>query len=504
MKVLDRYLLLDELARGGMATVHFGRLLGPVGFSRTVAIKRLHPHLAKDEEFVAMFADEARLIGRIQHPNVVSVLDVVSTAGELFLVMDYVQGETLVRLLKVASSRGVKVPPAIASAILVDTLRGLHAAHEATAENGDCLGIIHRDVTPHNIMVRRDGTSVVVDFGVAKAQGRFHTTEEGKIKGKLPYMAPEQVRAETLTRRVDIYAAGVVLWETLVGERLVRGKSEAEVLERVVFGTPVAPGSVVHGLPAALDEIVLRALSRAPTDRYETAEDMARDLEERIPPALPSRVRDWLMDLVGVELETRSQRVARLEAEHAVAVAGANSGLAGTPTKIDAARPIPEIVSVEAARVEASPVGPRAEPPAPVVPFSHSTATLTLPNNSSRSSGSRWPVLVIAGLGIAGGAAWWGLNRSQTARETASPVSEPARPAPSDTSVPANAVSTPPSAPAEVSSAPSGNASTSAPATSMSVRVSARPATAQPRPAPTCQPSKIVNGKTIYNRKCAQ
>ena len=157
VRVVGRYALYGEIAAGGMATVHFGRLLGPVGFSRTVAIKRLHPQFAKDPEFVSMFLDEARLAARIRHPNVVPTLDVVATQGELFLVMDYVQGESLSKLIRIAREQGGCIPGRITAGILVGALHGLHAAHEAKNERGEPLGIVHRDISPQNVLVGSDG-----------------------------------------------------------------------------------------------------------------------------------------------------------------------------------------------------------------------------------------------------------------------------------------------------------------------------------------------------------
>ncbi|WP_438010414.1 protein kinase [Sorangium sp. So ce321] len=311
MQVIGRYALFDELARGGMASVHLGRLLGAGGFTRTVAIKRLHPHLARDPEFVAMLLDEARLAGRIRHPNVVAMLDVVATERELFLVMEYVHGETLVRLQKVSAAG--RIAPPLCAAILVNALAGLHAAHEVRGDRGEPLGLVHRDVTPHNLMVRSDGTALVVDFGVAKAAGRFHTTEEGKIKGKLPYMAPEQLRGGEVSRRTDIYAAGAVLWEALVGRRLFDGTSEAEVLEQLLFTTVEPPGRYVAGVPAALDDVAMRALERDPRRRFATAAEMARAIEAAVTPALTSQVSAWLNGLVGEALARQEEQLAQLE-----------------------------------------------------------------------------------------------------------------------------------------------------------------------------------------------
>src|SRR5258708_3975182 len=199
-----------------MATVHFGTLLGPVGFSRTVAIKRLHEQFAKDPEFVSMFLDEARVAARIRHPNVVQTLDVVATEGQIFLVMEYVQGESLSHLVRATRKRGKKIPPKIVATVLAGALHGLQAAHDAKDEHGAPLGIVHRDVSPHNVLVGVDGVSRVLDFGVAKAAGRLQSTRQGQLKGKVAYMAPEQVRGAAVDRQTDVYSAAVVLWETLL------------------------------------------------------------------------------------------------------------------------------------------------------------------------------------------------------------------------------------------------------------------------------------------------
>jgi len=224
-RIVGRYAVYGEIAAGGMATVHYGRLLGQVGFSRTVAVKRLHPQFAKDPDFVAMLLDEARLAGRISHPNVASVLDVVAEDGELCLVMDYLQGESLARLNAAARARGVVIPPRIACAILCGVLRGLHAAHEACSEQGEPLGIVHRDCSPQNVLVDLDGAVHVIDFGVAKALGRRSHTREGQLKGKLAYMAPEQLGGQ-VSRQTDVFAAATVLWETLTGESLFMGDND--------------------------------------------------------------------------------------------------------------------------------------------------------------------------------------------------------------------------------------------------------------------------------------
>ena len=229
-----------------------------------------------------MFLDEARLAARIRHPNVVPTLDVVNTDGEIFLVMEYVAGESLARLLRTLRDRertsSRRPSPRRSSSVCCTGCTPRTRRPTSTASS---LGIVHRDVSPQNVLVGRDGVAHVLDFGVAKAAGQLQTTtREGQIKGKLAYMAPEQVRGAEMTRAVDIYAAGVVLWELLVGERLFGGENEANVLERVLFGEVLPPSS--RGAPPELDEVVMRALSRAPEGRFATAREMARAIEAAI------------------------------------------------------------------------------------------------------------------------------------------------------------------------------------------------------------------------------
>jgi serine/threonine protein kinase len=312
-RVVGRYALLGELASGGMATVHFGRLLGPVGFSRTVAIKRLHAQFAKDPEFVAMFLDEARLAARIQHPNVVSTLDVVALEGELLLVLEYIHGEALAQLLRSTRKAKQPLPLKIVAAISSGMLHGLHAAHEAKSEHGEPLGIVHRDMSPQNVLVGIDGTARVLDFGVAKAVGRVVNTRDGQLKGKLAYMSPEQVNGGAVDRRTDIYAASIVVWEVLTGRRLFDGDNEGLLFSQVSRGTLKRPGEVVPDLPPELDAIVMRGLAREPKDRYATAWDMAVALEEAIGLASPRQVGEWVAATAGDRLEKRARRVTEIE-----------------------------------------------------------------------------------------------------------------------------------------------------------------------------------------------
>ena len=274
-----RYETLGAIASGGMATVHPGRARGAGGFERIVAIKRMHPHLAEEPEFVAMFLDEARLAARIRHPNVVATLDVEQDEAGLFLVMEYVEGPSLQRLLRdLRKSRGT-MPVAIAIRIFIDVLAGLHAAHELVDAEGEPLRLIHRDVSPHNVLLGNDGIARLTDFGVARAESRLTSTKSGAVKGKIPYLAPEQCHAQPIDRRVDIYAAGALLWELLAGERLIQGGSDAEMLSKILDGDHPAPRRVRGVVPEAISNVCMQALCFTPDERYPTAAAFADALE---------------------------------------------------------------------------------------------------------------------------------------------------------------------------------------------------------------------------------
>jgi serine/threonine protein kinase len=312
-RTVGRYVVYGEIASGGMATVHFGRLTGLAGFARSVAIKRLHAHFAKDPEFVKMFLDEARLAARITHPNVVATLDVVQSGEELFLVMDYVRGAALSQLLRAARRAGERMPPLVATGIVAGALHGLHAAHEAKNETGQRLDIVHRDVSPQNVLVGTDGVARVLDFGVAKAAGRMQETRDGQLKGKLSYMAPEQIQGAAVTRRTDVYAGSVVLWEALTGERLFKGENEANVLARVLAGVVPPPSSLAPGLSSSVDRVVLRGLALEPGSRYATAREMAQELDASFGVASAAEIGDWVERVAAQELDDRARRIAEIE-----------------------------------------------------------------------------------------------------------------------------------------------------------------------------------------------
>jgi formylglycine-generating enzyme required for sulfatase activity len=272
-----RYEALRLIASGGMGSVYQGRVVGVGGFQRMVAIKVMHEHVATDPEFRNMFLDEARLAACIHHPNCVSTLDVQDGPEGLFLVMEYVKGASLDRLITVLREQeGTILPLPVTLQIMRDVLTGLHAAHDLT-QYGSPLNVVHRDVSPQNILVGVDGIARITDFGIAKAEARITSTRGDKVKGKLAYMAVEQLRNLEVDRRVDVYAAGVVLWEMLTGQRLFVGESQSDIVMAVLAGPQKTARDVNREVPPSVDAACMRAL-RAKEERYHNAEEFARAL----------------------------------------------------------------------------------------------------------------------------------------------------------------------------------------------------------------------------------
>jgi serine/threonine protein kinase len=339
MEKLGRYALHGEIASGGTASVYLGRLAGSAGFRRVVAIKRLHAGLVKDPVFRAMLLDEARIAARVRHVNVVSIVDVVELDGELLLVMDYVAGETLSRLRARASEAGIGVPPSIAAAIMTDVLRGLHAAHEASDARGAPLGIVHRDVSPQNVMVGVDGFARVVDFGIAKASGQSQTTRDGEVKGKAAYMAPEQLRGAVVDRRTDVFAAGIILWELLTGERLFAAETPAASMMRVLERDPELPSARV-AVSQELDAVVMGALMRDPAARHATAEVMAKALEHAVRAASHRDVGAWVREIAADALDKRAAQVSAVETDASDDATEAKSSPASSPPPVGSPSPV--------------------------------------------------------------------------------------------------------------------------------------------------------------------
>lgn len=310
---IGRYTLFDKFATGGMATVHFGRLDGAGGFSRVVALKRLLPHLVQNREFVEMLLKEARLAGRVRHPNVVPTLDVVASRGEVLIVLEYVQGESLSALCRAQADRKELIETDIAVSVMLDALRGLHAVHEATDERGKPLGLVHRDVSPANVIVGVEGLARVLDFGIVKALELVEETIPNRLKGKTGYMSPEQTRGDRVTRRSDVFSAGIVLWEILTLRRFASAKTDKERMDRILSGQYEPPGTFRPDLSIDLDAVVMKALAFDPEDRFTTTREFAEALESVASVASSGAVADWVNRLAENSLANKSRSVAQVE-----------------------------------------------------------------------------------------------------------------------------------------------------------------------------------------------
>ena len=309
---LGRYEILTQLASGGMASVYIARAQGVAGFERLVAIKVLHPHLAYEQEFISMFLDEARLAARIRHMNVVPTLDISDSPGDgYFLVMEYIEGDHLGALLGRAAKQGERLPQPFVCRVLVDTLQGLGAAHRLVDENGKPLKLVHRDVSPHNILVGTDGIARLTDFGVAKADVRMSTTRAGQFKGKLSYMAPEQASSSETDQRSDLFSVGIILWESLTGRRLFKGESNAATLNKLLNDTITKPSELWPDL-GQFDDVVMKALSRNPDNRFQSADEFGEALDNVAGRAGVAKTRDVaevVRSLDAEKLQDERQRV---------------------------------------------------------------------------------------------------------------------------------------------------------------------------------------------------
>ena len=282
---LGAYELLLELAAGGMATVHLARAVDRRQGPPLVAVKRPHRHLQGDKTFLAMLVDEARIASAIHHPNVVGVHELGFDSGMPFIVMDYVEGTSLAELRRELSAIGRAIDVRVAVRIVLDALSGLHAAHELKDDNGKSLHIIHRDVSPHNVLIGCDGRSHITDFGIAKAEDRIQVTRTHEVKGKLAYLAPERIdKRRICTVQSDVFSMAVVLWESFAGRRLFRGEEAVDILQEVMTAHIPTPKQIGVQIPQALDDVIARALSRDLETRYATAEEFAQAIERAAGP----------------------------------------------------------------------------------------------------------------------------------------------------------------------------------------------------------------------------
>jgi serine/threonine-protein kinase len=307
-----RYTLCYRVAQGGMASVYLALVAAAErSFQKWVAVKVIHPQFATDKKFAAMFLNEARLAAQLRHPNICDILDFGQSDNAYFIAMEYLHGESLGAVLKRAR-REAGVPLALGARIVSDAARGLHAAHELRAPDGSCAEVVHRDVSPQNIFVLYEGMAMVVDFGIALSRDRLvERTATGELRGKIAYMAPEQLGQKPIDRRADVFALGVVLWELTLGRRLFKRATEVDTLVAAMSAPIPRPSELSPNYPASLEQIVMRALARDPAERFATAGEMGRELDRYIAstgePCGPPEVADFMKALFRDRIEERER-----------------------------------------------------------------------------------------------------------------------------------------------------------------------------------------------------
>jgi serine/threonine-protein kinase len=458
-EIVGRYELLAPIASGGMATVYLAVQRGKRGFSREVALKLTHAHLREQPHWAHDLVEEAKLASRIAHPNVVQVIDVDDDANGVFLVMPYVEGDTLSGLQRHAAASGGRLPAPIAFRILDDALAGLHAAHELVDDTGESVGLVHRDFSPGNVLVGLDGVGRLADFGVAKAATRVGYTHTGTIKGKFAYMSPEQVRGDSLDRRSDVWAAGIVAWELLAGQRMFPDADQPSTLVRITTEPPLRVRDVRPDAPAVLDEAIASALAIDVRRRCATAEELRRKLEaawgELGGLADRAEVASWVKNAVAPKLAMRRAKIDEVLAMRARRERGAMASV-----------PPPAEATTEASLVSENVPRPR------------------------RLSAASIGIAVVA-AGALGVVAW----RVVPARRVEAPVSAPSSVPPTTT------LRTPdesdPAAPAPRASSAVPSASVASAASAELPLPSSRPRfTRPPRGRPVAQPRQPATGTT--------
>ncbi len=423
---LDRYELIAEIASGGMGVVVLARIAGAGGFERFFALKLMHPHLTADADFVGMLLDEARLAAKIHHPNVVSMVDIHSSEQGHCLVMDYVEGFQLLELLEhpeLSPEQRIR----LGNRILLDAMAGLEAAHNLRGDDGMTFGLVHRDVSPQNILVGLDGVGRITDFGIAQAATRIAASRPGMIKGKPAYMAPEQVRATRVDRRADIWALGVILWETLVGERLFPADSDAATVLAVVDKTIPPPSSLIHGLSPELDAVCLRALERDPGQRWDTAREMAGALERAASRAGlladSHEVSDRVRQVFAVRIDRRKKAIRRNIAALGKVITPASGWDAYQLPSLDEASSQTFVLSGPPPYVQAPGATPLTSPTS-----KHSEQPVS---STGQSAQRRFGVpLIFLTVMLGAGALGWSLWRSSTSTKAHATSTPPASAAP--------------------------------------------------------------------------
>jgi serine/threonine-protein kinase len=274
-----RYMLIDRLAVGGMAEIFLARQLGLEGFEKLVVLKRIRPELGEKKSFVTMFLNEARLSAQLNHPNIAQIYDLGRYGESYFIAMEYVFGRDMRRIIPKAESQGIPFPLVYAAKIASQCCEGLYYAHQKSDFYGNALGIVHRDITPENIVVSFDGTVKILDFGIAKAANTVEQSRAGEIKGKLSYMSPEQCMGLPLDHRSDIFSLGVAFYEWVTGFKLFTGESDVAVLKAITDGRIYSPSYFKPEVPEPVEAILMKALAKNPDDRYQSAWEMQYDID---------------------------------------------------------------------------------------------------------------------------------------------------------------------------------------------------------------------------------
>lgn len=437
---LGKYRIVRRLAVGGMAEIFLARVESIRGFEKLVVVKRLLPQYVANLQLVRMFLDEARLMATLNHPNITQVHDVGEARGSYFFAMEYVHGEDLRTILRAAAHKGQALPVELAVGIIADAAAGLHHAHEKRGSDGTALDIVHRDVSPSNVLVSFDGAVKVTDFGVAKWARQESHTRHGTLKGKCAYMSPEQCRGEPLDRRSDVFALGILLYELTTGTRLFQGASDFAILNQIVDGRIVPPSQRRAGFPPALDRIVMRALERPRDRRFPTARDMQLALEafaheQRLPVTPMVRAR-FVQDLFARKLaawraaetagRSLGQHLASLPETQVLGFEDDTGDGQGTPAEGSRARP----VAGTGTQPEGTGMGGVAAAPIPP------EVTPVLPSPAARRAWWAVAAVVVAAGATAGALAWQGrqggaaIETPATAAVTAAPEPSLARAAP--------------------------------------------------------------------------
>jgi eukaryotic-like serine/threonine-protein kinase len=457
--VLGRYELLMPIASGGMATVWAARLKGTRGFQKTVAIKTMLPSMSEDPQFEEMFISEATLASYVHHPNVVEILELGEENGVLFLVMEWVDGEPLSVLMKAAAKKG-GIPLPIAIRIATQTCAGLHAAHELRNENGELLGLVHRDVSPQNVLVAYDGIVKVVDFGVAKATAVASSanTSAGQIKGKAAYMSPEQARGGTIDRRTDVFAVGILLYQLTTGRHPFRAENDVATLYNICSEAPVfPPRRIVPTIPAALEAVIQQALAKDLTRRYATANDLYRALDRVMTAerASDDEVRAFVHGLLGDRQEKRSEALRaalRLADDRAAGRAVLQSSAELTPGSGVSSIGLGSSGRLRAPGFESVP--DRASTTGSAGTVMAGTVSQSGSISAQMQGKPVWRKLPILGGVIVGGAAIWGimtvLRPAVTTPEPSPATAAIATPAPTPTAPPTPAESTSATSPSDL------------------------------------------------------